>query len=359
MISRSIHSGSVFRARLWRNLRLLGLLSAGGGLISSTVSSYQASQMDSLDWFSPINGLVDGGLIFFLLGTYTLIFVEVLAHRWFHRRSFALVLGLNSLAYLFLILLGRALGRTILGESEFDLMPLEDPVRREVWLQSVVLGLIASFVLNFLYQNGRLLGQRVLFRFFTGRYHRPRIERRIVMFLDLVGSTAIAERIGDAQYLRFLERFFLDMTPAILSSGAEIYKYVGDEVILTWSPARGIRRQDCLSFFFRLQEMIAAREREYRDEFGAAPAFRAGLHAGPMAVGEIGDLKKEIALIGDAMNTAARIMEECRTFQKPLLVSETLADLLRDTGPFRLRPVGRFTPRGKERDIGLFVPEAD
>ncbi len=346
----------VFRARFLRNVRMTALLTAAGALASSTVSSYQASTLGPVTWGSVANGLVDGGLIFFLLGFYTLIFVELIAHRWFHRRSFALVLAVNTLAYLFLILFGRALGRAIMQETRFELIPLEDAAARAVWLQSVLLGMIASFVLNFMYQNGRLLGQRVLFNFITGQYHRPRTERRIVMFLDLADSTGIAERIGDARYLRFLERFFLDMTPAILDTGAEIYKYVGDEVILTWSPRQGTRHQNCLLFYYRFLATIQEHRTEYLDEFAVLPRFRAGLHMGSMAVGEIGDLKREIALIGDVLNSTARILEQCRVVGAPFLVSGDLAPSLEDQGPIALRPAGSFTPRGKETEMRIFIP---
>lgn len=35
----------------------------------------------------------------------------------------------------------------------------------------------------------------------TGRYHRPRKERRIYMFLDIKDSTALAERLGDEKHM--------------------------------------------------------------------------------------------------------------------------------------------------------------
>ena len=50
----------------------------------------------------------------------------------------------------------------------------------------------------------------------------------------------------------------------------------------------------------------------YEREFGLRAAFRVGLHSGPVVVGEMGTIKKEIALIGDTLNTAARIVDACR-----------------------------------------------
>ncbi len=59
----------------------------------------------------------------------------------------------------------------------------------------------------------------------------------------------------------------------------------------------------------------------YRARFGEAPAFRAAIHAGPVVFGELGAAKKEIALIGDAMNTAARILEAARDSGASVLIS--------------------------------------
>ena len=43
---------------------------------------------------------------------------------------------------------------------------------------------------------------------FLGKYHRPRKEERIVMFLDLTSSTAIAEKLDLYKYSSFLKDFF-------------------------------------------------------------------------------------------------------------------------------------------------------
>ena len=63
---------------------------------------------------------------------------------------------------------------------------------------------------------------------------------------------------------------------------------------------------------FAALDRLAARGPGYERDFGCRADFRAGLHCGSVVIGELGYLKKEIALIGDSMNTAARIQEACR-----------------------------------------------
>jgi adenylate cyclase len=55
-------------------------------------------------------------------------------------------------------------------------------------------------------------------------------------------STAIAERLGELSYLKFLNRFIADVSLGVAEGGGEIHKYVGDEIIATWRLAPGSTR---------------------------------------------------------------------------------------------------------------------
>src|SRR5262249_51717082 len=142
----------------------------------------------------------------------------------------------------------------------------------------------------------------------TGRYHRPRAEDRIVLFMDLRGSTELAERLGDERFHRFLNQVFFDLTDPILEAGGEIYRYVGDEVIVTWAVGRGAKDAACLVCWFDIVAALARRRDAYLRDYAAEPRLRAAIHAGPLIVGEMGDVKREIVMLGDTMNTASRII---------------------------------------------------
>ena len=205
-----------------------------------------------------------------------------------------------------------------------------------------------------------LLGPGVLFAFAAGRYHNPRIEERALLFIDMRASTAIAERLGELGYLRLLNRFVGDVSFAVAEAGGAIHKYVGNEVIATWRLGPGANPPACVSAVFAARDRIAAQGPAYEREFGVVPDFRASLHCGPVAVGELGTLRREIALIGDTMNTAARILEACRETGHRALASATLIERLTALPPgvARLR-LGEFPVRGKERPLELDALEAD
>ena len=93
------------------------------------------------------------------------------------------------------------------------------------WLDANFLITIAgsfgvSVAFNAVIRINQMLGRGVLLKFLTGYYYRPREEQRIFMFLDLVGSTALAERIGHLAFHRLLNEFIRDATEPSLPRAA-------------------------------------------------------------------------------------------------------------------------------------------
>jgi class 3 adenylate cyclase len=186
----------------------------------------------------------------------------------------------------------------------------------------VIIAFAISLVAGALFEFQRLIGGRVLGSFLLGTYHRPRREQRIVMFLDIADSTALAEQMGEVRVHDLITRFFFDIDRPIADHDGEVHAYVGDQVIVTWplseDPERNARSLRC---FFAAEERIAELTPAYRGEFGLTPRFRAGIHAGPVVISECGDAKRQIAYFGDTMNVAARLCEHAKFAGEGLLVS--------------------------------------
>ncbi len=203
---------------------------------------------------------------------------------------------------------------------------------RQRWFEDelpriIAIAFTASLLVGAIFEFRRLVGGRVLGSFLLGTYHRPRREQRIVMFLDLQSSTALAERMGELRVHDLITEFFFDIDQPIAEYGGEVHAYAGDAVIVTWplsnDPERNARALRC---FFAAEDRMAKLTPAYTQEFGIAPRFRAGIHAGPVVVSECGDAKRQIAYFGDTMNVAARLCDHCKAADEALLVS---ADLLR------------------------------
>jgi class 3 adenylate cyclase len=179
-----------------------------------------------------------------------------------------------------------------------------------------------SLVAGALFEFQRLIGGRVLDSFLLGTYHRPRREQRIVMFLDIADSTALAERMGEVRVHDLITRFFFDIDRPIADHDGEVHAYVGDQVIVTWRLSEDPERNaGSLRCFFAAEERMAELAPAYRSEFGLALRFRAGIHSGPVVISECGDAKRQIAYFGDTMNVAARLCEHAKIAGEGLLVS--------------------------------------
>jgi adenylate cyclase len=214
------------------------------------------------------------------------------------------------------------------------------------------------FVVSFLFEVNSLLGQNVLLSFATGRYHRPRVEQRIFLMIDMKNSTAVGERLGEVDFHRLLNRFIGDLTGSIVLQGGEIHKYVGDELIATWPLAAGLKDARCVRACFGAVARLAELGPAYEREFGEQAAFRAALHCGPVVVGEMGTVKKEIALIGDTLNTTARIVDACRDSGEAVIVSADLLGRLALPAGIAARALGPVRLRGREAAIELVALEA-
>jgi adenylate cyclase len=265
------------------------------------------------------------------------------------RFPFGLALLLRTTIYVAVML--------IVFKLAFQLF-LDEPISSG-WLSRTVIlslafGAAMSVAVNFLQSINRMLGRNMLATFLLGRYHRPRLEQRIVMVLDLEGSTTLAERMGNVRFLEFLDRFFRDIAEPVIEHGGEIYKYLGDGVIVTWKPRAGLRDADALRCWFALGAAIERRAASYRRAFGTVPQFRAGLHLGEVVVGEMGEERREIAYLGDTVNTAARIEQACRDLNRRFLVSGDLLARLVLPPDIVIESLGEATLRGKEKPVALY-----
>jgi class 3 adenylate cyclase len=215
----------------------------------------------------------------------------------------------------------------------------------------------ASIVVGAASELTRLIGSRILFNVIVGRYRRPVREERVLLFLDLVGSTSLAEEMGELRVHQLLTQFFFDIDGAIRAHGGEVHAYVGDEVIVTWRLTAEVSERRYLECFFAIQDRIAEKADWYRREFGLVPNFRAGLHAGPVVISECGDSRRQVAYFGDTMNVAARLQGYCKEVGRALLVSADLLRLVRPGSDLVVEALGPTQLRGRAAAVEVFAVE--
>ena len=293
-------------------------------------------------------GVITGAFISGTLASLEIYLLNGPRSRAFHRVPFAALLAGRIAVYLAVILLGLAIARWLVeGHAA---------IQRD----SLIFGIAASIAINFVFSVNRLLGPGVLVSFVAGRYHQPRIEERVLLFIDLESSTRIAERLGEVRFLIFLNRFIADVSEAIVGARGEIHKYVGDELIVTWKLAAGLKEARCIRGCFDALDRLEQHAPEYERDFGARANFRAALHCGPVVLGELGAVKQEIALIGDSMNTTARLQQACRDTGHRVLASAALIERIEPLPPHIIaRALGPLPLRGKASAIEVYALEEE
>ncbi len=213
---------------------------------------------------------------------------------------------------------------------------------------------IISTVINLLSILQRMIGHRTILRYLSGRYHNPREEEHILMFIDLKDSTTIAEKLGHKRFFSLINELMEDLYGPIIDNDGDIYKFVGDELIITWRKKKGIKNNNCLNLYFNVKERMHVLANDYKSKYGIYPVFKAGLHYGKVVVGEIGALRSEIAYMGDAVNTTARIQAECNKQEAELLISEDLLKELLPDNSFHFDKLGLISLKGKRKEIELY-----
>jgi adenylate cyclase len=301
---------------------------------------------------SAVQGVVDGVLVSGLVGGYLLFLRDGYLRAWFRRRSFAADLAISSLTVVALFLVGRGIGQVVTRRDpgRFATSFTEPHLLYFALPYFVVVAVLMVFAM----QMNRMIGTNVLRYFLAGRYHRPTAEERIFLFLDLERSTALAERLGSARYFELLRRFVDDLTDPIVASRGEIYQYAGDEVVVTWPLAEGVRAANCVRCFFWSQAAVAREGARYARDFGTVPRFRAGLHGGMVTAGELGDLRRQIVFVGDILNTAARLEEYAKRTGLDLVVSGSLLRRLELPPGIEARHCGELDLRGKEVPVAAY-----
>lgn len=265
--------------------------------------------------------------------------------RRLRRQPLLIYFGFRILFYVVVIIGGLVVVRLLARDTPqvFD----------ETFRVSVVFSVAMSVFANLVLELGLLLGFGTLKNLLTGRYVQPRREARAFVLIDMKDSTGLAERLGPIRFHELLNAFFRDVTDAALECSAEIHKYVGDEAILTWSRAEAVAGGDCVGCPFVTQDLIAANSERYRTRFGAVPQFRAAMHWGEIVAGEIGDVRREIAYVGDTLNVTARLLEATKTLGHDVLASTDLLERATVPPDLATEPLPTLTVRGRAAPLSI------
>ena len=229
-----------------------------------------------------------------------------------------------------------------------------DFMKSDLFFSIYIFLMLLSIVLNFFRAIGNRFGHGILINYAVGKYREPLEEDRVFMFIDLKKSTSIAEELGHTKYSRFLNNCFNDLSGLLNKYEADVYQYVGDEVVVTWLVRELKSKSGPSDLFFEFRDTLKNNEARYRSEFGTVPQFKAAINAGKVIVTEVGHRRKDLVYHGDVLNTGARVLELCSKLEKDLLVTAVVAAWLEEENRFDVRLAQNLALRGKSQITSVY-----
>lgn len=336
--------GTGTRRRLW----LLGRIALAGTLLGSAYgvllnfAAYRAPQLGIAI------GAIHGFLLSASIGWLEVFGTRTRPGRAIEQAPFLVTLLAKGLVYGSMIAFVNVfeLGTRLLG------VPVGAGPAQVV---SVVFSFGATWAFMFMLQISRIIGGRTLRDWVLGRYHRPRQEERFFLFVDIAGSTTLAERIGPVAVHQFLNRVFVLASDPVDDHRGEIYQYVGDEMVITWTEAAGRTASRPIACFAAIEAALEAAEPDFVRDFGAAPRVRGALHVGPVVVGEVGGRRRDIVFHGDVMNTTARLEQVARELDRRLVISADAVGRLGGAGGYPVEDLGARMLRGRASPVQIYA----
>ena len=183
-------------------------------------------------------------------------------------------------------------------------------------------------------------------------------ERReiTVLFSDIRGFTTLSEQRPAQEVVELLNRYFRLQVEVIFRHQGTLDKYIGDAIMAFWG-APTDQPDHARRALAAAQEMEQTLLRFQRELGPAGAEFEVGigLCSGEAVVGFIGspEHRQDYTVIGDAVNTAARI-ETATKDRARVLVSETTRAAA--GSEYRFRDHGRVALKGKEAKVHLYEP---
>lgn len=173
----------------------------------------------------------------------------------------------------------------------------------------------------------------------------------VCLVTDAERYTTLSENMSPQQLGRFMNQYYGVLFPAVRKSGGIISDVVGDSMMALWASVRVPDSRQHAAACRAALEMLAAVNTFNREQAWPLPT-RFGLHAGEMALGNVGTVDHfEYRAVGDIVNTSSRIQGFNKQLRTCILAS---SEALRDVEGLLIRDLGNFVLTGKSQPVRLY-----
>jgi adenylate cyclase len=174
-----------------------------------------------------------------------------------------------------------------------------------------------------------------------------------VLFADLTGFTALAEKLAPSEVVRLLNRVFERLTDVVFEFEGTLDKFRGDGMMAVFGAPLPLadHAERAVRAALRMQELLA--DVNSYSEASRRVAMRIGINSGPVVVGDIGSpQRKDYTVIGDTVNTASRLESEVA---RPGQVVIGPVTWQRVRAHFECEKLPEVTLKGKRRSVQPYL----
>jgi class 3 adenylate cyclase/tetratricopeptide (TPR) repeat protein len=173
------------------------------------------------------------------------------------------------------------------------------------------------------------------------------------LFADVVGSTALGERLSPAEVKALIGECVSRMCEAIEGFGGVVRSYMGDGVagFFGIDTTREDDSERAARAALEIRDLAARYSVEVEATWGVTDFnVRVGIQAGRVAVGSVGAADPQRVALGDSVNTAARLQSAAEPGS--ILVGAPVAAAIGSR--FVLRPVGELSVKGRTKNVEAY-----
>ncbi|MDT0552705.1 BLUF domain-containing protein [Urechidicola vernalis] len=180
---------------------------------------------------------------------------------------------------------------------------------------------------------------------------KPVASEKVILFADIISFTAISEKLSSEATLLVLNSYFEICSRIILKKGGEVNKFMGDG-LMAYFKTEDVDNalKACMEIMNELRNL-----RQNSDENSPLKLVKSGfgLDQGIVIEGNMGSkYKKDYTIIGNAVNTAARLEKLTRQVKHSLVLSKSIKNNSKE--PWSFVSLGKFNLKGQKNTSEVF-----
>ena len=178
-----------------------------------------------------------------------------------------------------------------------------------------------------------------------------------ILFSDIRGFTPISEQYKtDPQGLtKLINRYMTPMTSIVMENDGTVDKYIGDALMAFWNAPLDVpdQRKAATLTAVQMLERLELLNKELENEGLLPLRIGVGINTGDVVVGNMGgDQRFDYSVLGDAVNLAARLEGQSKSYGLSLLLGEDAVD---ESTDFIFVELDLIAVKGKTEPVRIFT----